>query len=856
MSGTDTGDTLKPLERLLAVTAGRPWLVALLYLIEALVYVVGYKYCGSFSMTFVIPGTASTPIWLGAGFSLGVLLLRGPRMIPAIFVSILVAEIDFFSNVVIPQAPGTSIDLLMLIWFLLSAAMTLNHSVAYFSVTGLLKTRNPFRQLRQIMLYVPLTAITFMLGATLAVPLLRIVGAVDDAGLMLLWRNWWLSDYASALTVTSVMVVLIHERGKSFGDYFLAKALGFLTAYGVILYVVFLSPLTNRSPFLWLLYSALMLAAILFGESGAVIVGMSSSLFALWATVNGVGPFTLFAPEYILITEQLFISFFMISALIFASILSEKQKMLDELVIVNRIAQASSEKAIESSRVKSEFLANMSHEIRTPLNAVIGFTELLARSLTDKQHLSYLQAIKAGGQSLLTLINDILDLSKIEAGKLELQFEPVSLSELLNEVTKIFSQKAEEKHLELRLEIDPLLPPFLILDEVRLRQILFNLIGNAIKFTDQGHVLLSASSILNQLDDSKVDMLICVEDTGIGIPEAALNSIFEAFNQQEKQDNKKYGGTGLGLSISRKLVDMMDGHIEVESSFGRGSRFKVYFTGVSIAASEARSRVKNADIDRIRFEPAKLLIVDDIEVNRELIKETFRHQPFEMFQAENGLEAVRLAVRYLPDLIITDIRMPVMDGFEELRQLRDTVETRDIPVIALTASVMEHEIHQLEVCGFNGYLRKPAKLENLYKEIMKVLPYHLETKAQGTSPLDDAPAGQTGAVSGLLELAALAQPASPAELSELLAQFTELTEIHKVLSKNQKMNLLEKFSLRLGELAQTYPLPLLQNYTIDFNDSLDSFDSDKIDSVLQGYPDLLARIEQLASSTKEVIADG
>ena len=814
------------------LVAQNPLLGLLAYLLESFVYVLGYKYCAQFSLGFIIPGTASTPMWLGAGFSLAILLLRGPRFLPAIFVSIAVAEIDFFSYVIIPQSNVSSLLQHIVMWLLLTAVVTLNHGVSYWAITRLLGTNNPFRQMKDIMLYVPLTALTFMTGATLALPINLLEGTVTLDGLFLLWRNWWLSDYASALSVTALIVVLFHERGRAFGRYFLAKALAFLAVYAVIIYVVFISPLTHQYPFLWLLYSALMMAAILFGESGSVVIGFTSSMIALSATVQGVGPFTLFPHEYVIVTEQIFVGFFMISALVFASVLSEKQKTLDELMVANQTAQAATAQALESTRAKSEFLANMSHEIRTPLNAVIGFTELLARLISDKQQLSYLQAIKAGGQSLLTLINDILDLSKIEAGKMELQFEPVALHDVLEEVLKIFAQKAHEKGVDLLLEIDESLPACLILDEVRLRQILFNLMGNALKFTDKGHVKISASSILNQLDDSKVDMVISVEDTGIGIPDAALKSIFEAFTQQEKQDTKKYGGTGLGLSISRKLVDMMDGTIEVESSFGQGSIFRVYFTGVSISASEPKRRISSAEIERIKFSPATLLIVDDIEVNRELIKEVFRSQPFAIIQAENGQEALQLAQKHHPDLVITDIRMPVMDGFEELKQLRLDPATAEIPVVALTASVMEHEIHKLQESGFNGYLRKPAKLENIYKELMKLLPYEI----------NDAEPADAGETAGGGENQALL-----VKVPELVDRLeAELSEIYKVLIKNQKMNLLEKFAASMQKLLEAYPLALLKAYIDEFSDSLDSFDSDKIDQALQKYPELLAQLRALA----------
>ncbi|MGV3526882.1 MAG: ATP-binding protein [Candidatus Sericytochromatia bacterium] len=798
------------------------------YFLESLLYVLGYKCFGNFSMLFVIPGTASTPIWLGAGFALAVLLLRGPRMIPALFVSIAVAEIDFFSNVIIPQSTHSSLLQHLLMWFLLTSGITLNIAAGYFAVTLLLKTHNPFREMRHIVAYVGITALTFLIGATLALPIVLIEGAVEKAGIFLLWRNWWLSDYGSSLVLTPLLVVLFYERGRAVGQHALLKITLFVMAYLACVYVVFFAPATHHLPMIWLLYSALIGAAILFGESGAVVVGFSSSLIALWATVQGLGPFTLFPADYVLLIEQFFVSFFMISALVVAAILSEKQKTLDELRVANALAQSASQQALESSRVKSEFLANMSHEIRTPLNAVMGFTELLARTITDKQQLSYLQAIKSGGQSLLTLINDILDLSKIEAGKLDLQYEPVALHELLEEMIRIFSAKADEKKLKLVLDIDPQLPHFLILDEIRLRQILFNLMGNALKFTDKGQVKLSASSILNEADDSKVDMVISVADTGVGIPDSALKSIFEAFTQQDKQDTRKYGGTGLGLSISRKLVSMMDGTIEVESSFGEGATFSVYFTGVSISASEGKNRLKNAELEKIKFAPAKVLVVDDIEVNRELISEIFSNQPFEIIQAENGQEAVRMAHEHHPQLVITDIRMPVMDGFEELRQLREAPDTQHIPVVALTASVMEHEIYKLEESGFNGYLRKPARLDNIYKELMKVLPYQLEQSVAPEALPEDADAPDLSSLPLLLETLG-----------------GELSDIQRVLLKNQKMNLLEKFGASLEALCSQHPFGPLRAYCEAFHASLNSFDSDEIDGVLQGYPTLLTQLSSL-----------
>ena len=243
------------------------------------------------------------------------------------------------------------------------------------------------------------------------------------------------------------------------------------------------------------------------------------------------------------------------------------------------------EKADSANRAKSEFLANMSHEIRTPMNAVIGFSDILASKITDKQHKKYLNSIQTAGKSLLTLINDILDLSKIEAGRLDIQYEPVNPQIIFTELQQIFSLKMAEKNLEFIVDIDKSLPSALFLDETRLRQVLLNLIGNAVKFTDSGYIKLCAKKMYVDDVHSKIDLILAVEDSGIGVLADQQKLIFESFRQQDGQSNRKYGGTGLGLAITKRLVKMMNGNIYVESSSGKGSRFEITLHEVEVAVS-------------------------------------------------------------------------------------------------------------------------------------------------------------------------------------------------------------------------------------------------------------------------------
>jgi PAS domain S-box-containing protein len=389
--------------------------------------------------------------------------------------------------------------------------------------------------------------------------------------------------------------------------------------------------------------------------------------------------------------------------------------------------RAAKEEAERANRAKSEFLANMSHEIRTPLNAVIGFSELLESQVENLQQRNYLASIRAGGKALLTLINDLLDLSKIEAGKLEIVPEAVDLRVLLREIEQIFSQKTDEKQLKFILDVDPLLPAHLLLDEIRLRQVLLNLVGNAIKFTHQGHITLQATAETCAIEPNSVNLVLKIVDTGIGIELDAQESVFEAFRQQDGQTTKRYGGTGLGLAITRRLVEMMNGSILLESIPGQGSTFQVQLKQVPVLVASQVSL--NDDllirIEDICFQGSRILIVDDIDSNRNLLQEMLKRYNLELMDAENGKKALELMLETPPDLVIMDIRMPVMDGYEAIACIRSNPALEKIPVVALTASVLAQDYQSVINAGFNGYLHKPATLHQIVTTLCNYLPHEI-----------------------------------------------------------------------------------------------------------------------------------
>ena len=401
----------------------------------------------------------------------------------------------------------------------------------------------------------------------------------------------------------------------------------------------------------------------------------------------------------------------------------DKQKYESEL-------SAAMVKANSANKAKSEFLANMSHEIRTPMNAVLGFTEILMGLEVDKKKAHYIDNIHTSGHALLNLINDILDLSKIEAGKLALQYDGTSVQSLFKEMQTIFQQKIADKGLNFIVEVNEQVPTSLILDEARIRQILVNLIGNAIKFTEQGEIRLNVSIQNTDIDThSRVDLTIEVQDTGVGIPKNQQSKIFEAFEQTAGQKTAEFGGTGLGLAITNRLVEMMDGEITIESELGEGATFRVHLKGVEVAATEALTtkQSKQLDFDTITFEPATILIADDIDYNREMISTYLDQWDFNLIEATNGREAIEQVQAHHPDLLLLDMKMPVMNGYEATEKLKadEKLEIRKgmklLPIIAVTASALKSDERKIAtIC--DGYLRKPITKSDLVTKLMKFLP--------------------------------------------------------------------------------------------------------------------------------------
>ena len=391
------------------------------------------------------------------------------------------------------------------------------------------------------------------------------------------------------------------------------------------------------------------------------------------------------------------------------------------------------EQAEDANRSKTEFLANMSHEIRTPLNSILGFSEILLQSTSDPKSVTHLKTILTSGRTLLSLINDLLDMAKIDAGKLELNPEPINLRTTMQEVQQMFSAQAINKKLNLAVEFTSSFPKQIIIDDVRLKQILVNLVGNAVKFTEKGGIKIKADFSQIKPDVTEGCLTIAVEDTGIGIHQKDLETIFESFRQGTEQSVKHYGGTGLGLSITKRLVSLMNGTVTLKSELGKGTEFTITLQHIQYTEIEKSPKAYKEQPEKIRFKKSKLLVADDVATNRILIEAYLDDHNIEIFTAKNGREAIAKAEAYQPDVILMDLRMPEMDGREAAKIISQTDSLKHIPIIAFTASLATNETIDTT---FIGLLNKPIQREPLFNELKKFLPYEIITDGSGEPRTD------------------------------------------------------------------------------------------------------------------------
>lgn len=409
---------------------------------------------------------------------------------------------------------------------------------------------------------------------------------------------------------------------------------------------------------------------------------------------------------------------------ILSSLLTRTSKDLkqlsDRLIIRAEELQRAKELAEAGTQAKNEFIASISHEFRTPMNGILGLSDMLKNTSLNNEQQVLLNGIISSAENLLVLLNDVLDFSAIEAGKMKLDYQPFMLDRVLEDISIMMKMKAREKSLKFSVNIRPDVPNSIVGDAQRLRQILINLANNSIKFTEKGSINIRVSLV--ERDSLQATLRFVVSDTGIGIPQQAMDSLFKVFSRVKQDKTKLVSGTGLGLSICKKLTDLMGGEIGVESVVGQGSAF--WFTLPFVLSTVTPvSEIADPFTHSIKFSGRRVLVAEDNQINQMVVDFQLQKMGFEVEMVANGQDALELYSKKSYDLILLDIQMPLLDGFEVAKKIREleSLSGLHLPIIALTANAMKGDREEYLAAGMDEYVSKPFTHESLFGAISKLL---------------------------------------------------------------------------------------------------------------------------------------
>ncbi|MDZ8050605.1 MAG: MASE1 domain-containing protein [Aulosira sp. ZfuVER01] len=664
-------------------------------------------------------GTA--PIWPTTGVYLGTILVLGYRIWPAILLSELIANfLIFYQNNVISSILISLIDLsdpLMM-------ALLINRFIG---------RRNLLERAQDVFKFVVLIVPYPVISSTVAITGLCLSGSTPWTEYGNVWRAWLTAVLAGTLIVTPVVLAWLLEpkQQQRFQKQQILEFVLLLLSLIVISRIAF----WGGYPVEYMMIPLLLWSAFRFGQRESTLLVIIISAIAVFGTARGFGSFAKESVYQSLLLLQSFICVVALMTFVISALLNENRKAQaklkqakDELEqrVEERTAELKAAKIVadSASQAKSEFLANMSHELRTPLNGILGYAQIFQRSqtLTEKEHKG-IDIIHQCASHLLTLINDILDLSKIEARKMELYPKDFPFLNFLQGVVEICRIRAEQKGIYFIYQPSQQLPRNICADEKRLRQVLINILGNAIKFTDRGGVTFKVEVVGDRLQHLQ-KIRFQIADTGVGMTPQQLEKIFRPFEQVGSVEQQAEG-TGLGLAISQKVVALMGTTINVQSQYQEGS---IFWFEVELAETDewtqAPTIAHKSTIVGFQGETKKILIVDDRWENRSVVVNLLEPIGFEIFEASNGKEGLEQASKLLPDLIITDLAMPVMDGLTMTQHLRQSKDTQNAIVISSSASVFDIDRQKALDAGCNDFLPKPIQAQ----ELLDTLEKHLQLK--------------------------------------------------------------------------------------------------------------------------------
>lgn len=667
-----------------------------------------------------------TVIWLPAGIAMGCLITFGKKVLPAVFLA------SFLSN-----APSFIIqdDFLGLVKGLglgigIALTDTLQSAIGYFAYKRIIKTYIFANRKNVLNYYFFMVLLPPILTTWIVVLSPYLLGYYEGTTIEILNKIYviTLADVLGIVLVLPLFYSVKKIRSAKPKDILL-----FFSFIGLLIINMYFG-FNKYYPLIYITIPLLTVSIIRFKTIGYSIGLIIFSWYSIYATSIGIGPF--YEKENLHSFVNLFI--FIISA---AFPLSYLFSLINELVYYNaelknknnnltelsdnlektikertRDLILAKEDAETANKSKSEFLSNMSHEIRTPMNGIMGFIDILSDNETNTEKKEYLSILKTSSKNLLNIINDILDLSKIEAGKYIISKDHLNLYNYAVMAAKGYEELAKNKKIDFMYDFNIAVAE-IITDEKILAQILNNLLSNAVKFTDKGHVKLSIETIPeNQIK-------IKVEDTGIGISKDKQDRIFEPFFQGDASFSKKYGGTGLGLQIVKKSVDLLKGTMNVKSEENQGTEFSIIIPyQLTVSTKESKKTViKNNESTESIHSTIKIISAEDVEINQLLLSRILKDQKWEITQVYNGKELLAALAKEKYDLILMDIQMPEMDGIEATKKIKSNPDYAQIPIIAISAYAFEENIQEIMKSGVNDYISKPIKKKELMAKINKLL---------------------------------------------------------------------------------------------------------------------------------------
>jgi signal transduction histidine kinase/CheY-like chemotaxis protein len=702
---------------MIGVLSDRPML---LYLSKSALIFTAYYFTARFGLKLDAVGGFATLIWAPTGIALAALLILGHTLWPSILIAAFLANLE----------AGASLP----VTFCIAIGNTLEALAGTFLLNKYSKFDPALNRKKIVIGFIVYAAlVSTLISATIGTFSLYAGGMLGTFELARTWRAWWAGDILGNLIVAPLILTLSKKPSLELNAFRIVEALAFvffltLACVGIFGGWEFFFA-AHISPLPYILFLFITWAAIRFGPTGTALSVFCMTAIAVWGTVMQQGPFSIGPLNERLLQLNVFLAVFAIAGLILAAVIAENRTITADLLIAKKEADA-------ANLAKSAFLANMSHEIRTPLGVVMGFAELI--STTDvpaAEKEKYALTIKNNGELLSNIISDILDLSKIEAQKIKIYPQQIRLKDFINEVRVALDYQAQEKHITFTINVEKDVPDFIVSDPFRLKQILLNIIGNAIKFTVKGEV----AAVVKYCDLKAPKLSIDIRDTGPGIEKDQIGKLFQLFTQLDTTSKRKFGGTGLVLVLSKRLAKLLGGDVSLsQTERNVGSVFNVTIDpGKPIALlrnAEVNGKPEaSSSVDRVRpLSGVRILLADDSTENQFLIGHFLESTGARLDTALNGQEAVAKALEEKYDVILMDLQMPVMDGHEATSKLREY--GFDGCIIALTAHAMIEERNRCLESGFDEHISKPVSRTYLLQRITYYSNKH--HRAQSFTPIE------------------------------------------------------------------------------------------------------------------------